>query len=635
MTKLPLHTPNKTDKNITAIAELFPNTLTEVVRDGKITHAIDFDMLKQELSGVLIEGAEERYTFNWPDKRQSILLANMPNFKTLRPCSEESVNFDTTENLYIEGDNIEVLKLLQETYLGKVKMIYIDPPYNTGKDAFVYDDNFSESIADYNEDSGDYDEDGYRLYQNLSTNGRFHTDWLNMIYPRLKVAKDLLRDDGVIFISIDDNEVHNLRKICDEVFGAWNFVCQLIWHSRQNKDNRNITGVSNDHEYIICYSKSTNQRVFKGSERKTDQYANPDNDPRGAWTSANMVGILSENLRPNCHYDLIHPKTSINYGKPKMGWRYDKNTMRNLIEDDRILWPSSPDGRPRRKVFLNELTDALPGFSSMVGDGIYTRTATKELETLLNARYFDYPKPNELIKEFVSQCTSTNDIILDFFSGSATTAHAVMQLNAENGGNRKFIMVQIPEECKPDSEASKAGYRTICEIGKERIRRAGKKINDAIDDGNRQLKLGEEPKKPVDIGFRVLKVDNTNMKDVYYEPEEFTQATLAGLIDNIKDDRTPEDLLFQVMIDLGVLLSCKIEKELVGGKDVFTVYNGGECYLIACFDTGLTAEVVTAIAKRKPYYAVFQDSGMGSDSLMTSFEQIFEAYSKSTVRRVL
>lgn len=470
------------------------------------------------------------------------------------------------------------------------------------------------------ENSGQYDGDGNRLFHNTESNGRFHTDWLNMIYPRLKLARDLLTDDGVIFISIDDNEQKNLIKICDEIFGASNFIATFIWKSRQNKDNRNMTGVSVDHEYIICYSKKFAERVFKGSERKTEQYTNPDNDTRGPWASANMVGLLPENLRPNCHYDLINPKTGINYGKPEMGWRYDKNTMKRLIEENRILWPDTPNGRPRKKSFLSEISVVLPGYSSIVGVDLFTRTATKEVQILFNNKYFDYPKPVDLIREFIEQTTEKNDIILDFFSGSATTAHAVMQLNAEDGGNRKFIMVQLPEKTDKKSEAYKAGYKNICEIGKERIRRAAKKIHE------------ENPDKEFDGGFRVLKCDSSNMKDVYYKPDELTMQSLVDTVDNIKEDRTPEDLLFQVMLDMGVLLSSKIEQTTINGK---TVFNVADNYLIACFDENVTEETIKAIAKMKPYYFVMRDSSMADDSVATNFEQIFATYSPDTVRKVI
>jgi adenine-specific DNA-methyltransferase len=615
--KLHLHTPNLADRNFAALAALFPNAVTETIdENGAVVRAIDADVLAQEINSHVVKGKEERYQFTWPDKKKSVLLANAPIAATLRPCREESVDFDNTENLYIEGDNLDVLKLLRETYLNRVKMIYIDPPYNTGND-FVYNDDFAEDTDEFYARDYQYDDDGNRMVRNLDSNGRFHTDWLNMIYPRLRLARDLLTDDGVIFISIDDNEVENLKKICNEVFGEGNFVAGFIWQSRQNKDNRNITGVSIDHEYLLCYGKHSGERVFFGSERKVESYSNPDNDSRGAWASANMVGLATEDARPNLHYDLINPKTGVNYGRPAKGWRYDQKTMQKLIVDNRIIWPENKDGRPRRKAFLTEISEILPGFSSIIEAGIYTNTATKEVTSLFGGYWFDFPKPSSLIKTLIQQTSEKYSIILDFFSGSATTAHAIMQLNAEDGGKRRFIMVQLPEVTDESSEAFKAGYKNICEIGKERIRRAGAKIKSDSPLTTQDL----------DTGFRVLKLDSTNMKDVYYTPQEYTQRDLDGLIDNIKSDRTPEDLLFQVMLDLGIPLSAKIERD----GSVFHV-NGN--YLIVCFEKADDA-LVTTIAQAKPYYAVFRDGDFASDSALVNFEQIFATYSPTTIRRVL
>lgn len=455
---------------------------------------LDIDKLLS-LCGEYITDDFEKYEFKWKGKSECLRLAQRRSTATLRPCPEESVNFDTTKNLYIEGDNLEVLKLLQKSYFRKVKMIYIDPPYNTGND-FVYEDDFSDPMRRYVEVTNQ------TTKSNPETMGRYHTNWLNMMYPRLRLAANLLRDDGVAFVSIDDGEQSNMRKLCDEVFGEENFVAQMIWHSRQNKDNRNISGVSIDHEYIFCYTKQSNHRVFQGTERKTSQYSNPDNDPRGAWTSANMVGLATADERPNLHYDLINPENDINYGCPAKGWRYDRNTMKRLIEEKRIIWPDSPSGRPRKKSFLNELSDNLPGFSSIIEDGIYTNTATKEITNLFDGgHYFHFPKPSVLLQQLIAQTTESSDIILDFFSGSATTAHAVMQLNAEDEGDRCFIMVQLPEVCDEKSEAFRAGYSNICEIGKERIRRVGKKLC-ADDNGKSNL----------DVGFKVFKLDTSNIK---------------------------------------------------------------------------------------------------------------------------
>lgn len=598
------------------------------------------------LSPDVVDG-DEAYEFTWVGKKAAIVEANKPIRKTLRPCKAESKDWDTTENLYIEGDNLEVLKLLQESYLGKVKMIYIDPPYNTGND-FIYADDFMRSQEEENEQMGMYDEDENRLFKNTDTNGRFHSDWCSMIYSRLLLARNLLTEDGVIFISIDDNEVTNLRRVCNEVLGESNFIAQFIWQSRQNKDNRNISGVSIDHEYIICYSKQCGQRIFRGTERKTELYNNPDDDPRGPWTSANMVGLATKDARPNLHYDLINPYDGINYGCPTKGWRYDRNTMKRLIEENRIIWPDSPTGRPRKKSFLFELSDNLPGYSSVFSSGVYTNTATKELASIFDGYLFDFPKPVEIIRQLIQQVTAPEDIILDFFSGSATTAHAVMQLNYEDKGHRKFIMVQLPEACDAKSEAYRAGYKNICEIGKERIRRAGAEIQQdrAIEIGTHKHewnqtcyyvehkeecdKLGHLPDEyfekefpPVDTGFRVLKLDDTNMKDVYYAPDDYDQGMLAGLESNIKDDRTDLDLLFGCLIDWGLPLSLPYKSEQLGGCTVHT-YNDGD--LIACFDANIPESVVKEIAQRKPLRAVFRDSGFASSPEKINVFEIFKLY---------
>ncbi len=617
MDKLKMHSVNKVDENIKKIAELFPNTLTEVIKgyrnDGTpiIEHAIDFDMLRQELSDIIVEGPEERYQFTWPDKKKSILLANAPIAKTLRPCREESVDFDTTENLYIEGDNLDALKLLQETYLGKVKMIYIDPPYNTGND-FVYEDDFAQSADEYLENSGQFDEDGNRLVQNTESNGRFHTDWLNMMYPRLKLAKDLLSDDGVIFISIDDNEVENLRKICDEVFGKSHFIAQCVRKRRDSQANlsKNISPI---HEYVIIYGKSNSAILNKiAANINEDDFKNPDNDVRGPYVTmpcTNKGGSV---------YTITTPTGKVITDE----WRFKEETYYKLLSDNRIVFPRGGDGKPRYKLFLSEKKEQGVLANTWLDNISSNQEATREIKEIFNCLLFDTPKPTGLLKFCLQLATNKDSIILDFFSGSATTAHAVMQLNAEDGGNRKFIMVQLPEPCDENSEAFKAGYKNICEIGKERIRRAGKKI----------LEEHPEAAGKLDIGFRVLKVDSSNMQDVYYRPDEYNQDLLSSLTDNIKPDRTPEDLLFQVMLDLGVLLSSKIEEMVIGGKKVFNVADG---YLIACFDNDVTDEVVREIAKKQPYYAVFRDSGMASDSVATNFEQIFETYSPSTIRKVL
>lgn len=661
MDKMRFESPDMTAQNIARIAALFPNCITEMLDEEHSTpekkvykRAVNFELLKQMLSPDVVDG-DEAYEFTWVGKKAAIVEANKPIQKTLRPCVTESKDWDTTENLYIEGDNLEVLKLLQESYLGKVKMIYIDPPYNTGND-FIYADDFMRSQEEESAQMGMYDEDKNRLFKNTDTNGRFHSDWCSMIYSRLLLARNLLTEDGVIFISIDDNEVTNLRRVCNEVLGESNFIAQFIWQSRQNKDNRNISGVSIDHEYIICYSKQCGQRIFRGTERKTELYNNPDDDPRGPWTSANMVGLATKDARPNLHYDLINPYDGINYGCPTKGWRYDRNTMKRLIDENRIIWPDSPTGRPRKKSFLFELSDNLPGYSSVFSSGVYTNTATKELASIFDGYLFDFPKPVEIIRQLIQQVTAPEDIILDFFSGSATTAHAVMQLNAEDGGHRKFIMVQLPEKCDEASEAYKAGYKNICEIGKERIRRAGMKIKDNLEQNGTDIQyLHKELKKAptknicgfdvpiiparwskadeteenrklsesLDIGFRVLKLDDTNMKDVYYAPDDYDQGMLAGLESNIKDDRTDLDLLFGCLIDWGLPLSLPYKSEQLGGCTVHT-YNDGD--LIACFDKNIPESVVKEIAQRKPLRAVFRDSGFASSPEKINVFEIFKLY---------
>lgn len=615
MEKMKMHSPNLTQENIARIRELFPGCVTEAQGDdGKLRLAVDFDQLRQELSESIVEGPQERYHLNWPGKREALLTANAPIARTLRPCREESVDFDTTKNLFIEGDNLEALKLLQETYLGQVKMIYIDPPYNTGND-FIYEDDFAENAEEFLKRSNQKDEEGNRLVANTEANGRFHSDWLSMMYPRLKLARNLLRDDGVIFVSIDDGEISNLRKMCNEIFGEDKFIAQLIWKSRQNKDNRTKNGVSIDHEYVIAYGKT-----MRGDDRDLRGYSNPDNDPRGDWTSANMVGLATADRRPNLHYDLVDPATGINYGCPSMGWRYDKNTMARLISEDRILWPSSPDGRPRRKSFLSELSSERTGYSSIIGSDIYTRNGTADIGELFDKRVMDFPKPVDLVKELINQADlKQDDIVLDFFSGSATTAHAAMKLNAEDGGNRAFLMVQLPELCDEQSEAFKAGYKTIAEISKERIRRAGEKIleGECHEGWNK------------DIGFRVLKIDSSNMADVYYTPDAIEQGQLKIFTDNIKSDRKPEDLLFQVLLDWGVDLSLPIRKETIQGKTVFFV-NEPPYDLVACFDTGVNEDLVKELARFEPLRVVFRDTGFVSDAVKINVEQIFKQMSPGT-----
>lgn len=617
-----MQTVNKADENFKKLSAMFPNAITETIdENGEVVRAIDKDVLMQEISCKVVDGNEERYQFTWPDKKKSVLLANAPINKTLRPCREESVDFDNTENLYIEGDNLEVLKLLQETYLGKIKMIYIDPPYNTGND-FVYEDDFAQSTDEYLENSGQFDEEGNRLVKNLDSNGRFHTDWLNMIYPRLKLAKDLLSDDGVIFISIDDNEQENIKKICDEIFGEINFIADMIWQSRTSISNDHEVSLNHNHTFV--YSKNREELVFGGDPIDKNDYKNPDNDSRGPWK---LVPIDANHVGGNTVYPVKNPKTGKEYLPPNGRiWCYNQKTMNSLIADGRIKFGLNDDSAPKRKLYYNERMakgdKKTP--SSLIVDAGTTKDGTTTIMNLFDGKkLFDYPKSIEFIQKLCRYGDpQSKGYILDFFSGSATTAHAVMQLNAEDGGHRKFIMVQLPESTDEKSEAYKAGYKTICEIGKERIRRAGRKIKEDSPLTTQDL----------DIGFRVLKCDSSNMKDVYYNPAEYEPSFFSKLEDNIKEDRTPEDLLFQVMLDLGVLLSSKIKETTIAGKKVFNVEDN---YLIACFDDNVTEEAITEIAKQKPYYFVMRDSSMANDSVATNFEQIFAAYSPDTVRKVL
>ena len=614
--------------NTQKIARLFPNCVTERLgKDGKPELAIDFEKLQAELSNEIIAEGEERYQFTWPDKRASVRLANTPTTMTLRPCREESVDFDNTQNLYIEGDNLDVLKVLRETYLGKVKMIYIDPPYNTGND-FVYNDDFSIGSEEFGIRSGFFDEEGNQtvdpMQRNTESNGRFHTDWLNMIYPRLKVARDLLSEDGVIFISIDDNEVENLRKICDEVLGERNFLAQVVWERAYSPINL-MKHFSPSHDYILCYAKNIETAVCHGIPRTADanaRYSNPDNDPRGDWKSSDLsVGpAVQSNI-----YEIITPSGRSVYPPNGYSWRLDRQTFNKYVADNRIWFGTDGNNVPSIKRFISEVKQGITPMTiwkySEVG---HSQDATQQLQKLFDGKkYFDYPKSVPLIERCLQLYTNKDSLILDFFSGSATTAHAVMKLNAEDGGNRKFIMVQLPEKTDEKSEAYKAGYKNICEIGKERIRRAGRKINEEL--GVRNVKL--------DIGFRVLKLDSSNMEDVYYTPQEFSMSSLFN--ENVKTDRTNEDLLFQVMLDLGIELSVSIRNEELGIRNDITVFNVDDGYLMAVFDKDVDEKTITEIAKRKPVYFVMRDASASNDNVIDNFEQIFKHYSPETTCRVI
>lgn len=666
MDHLKMHTPNKADENFRKLAELFPNAVTETKNDqGEVVRAIDKDVLMQEINTKVVEGREERYQFTWPDKRKSVLLANAPIAKTLRPCREESVNFDTTENLYIEGDNLEVLKLLQETYLGKIKMIYIDPPYNTGND-FVYEDDYSMDNAQFIMQNGGYDEQGNRLFKNMDTNGRFHTDWLNMMYPRLKLARDLLTEDGVIFISIDDNEQENLKKICDEIFGQDNCIGEIT-NTNNPKGRSDDKYIATAHEYLLVYAKDISKvewHGFEPTEEITKRYNKVD-EKRKKYREIDLRKTGENDLRedrPNLFYYFYYSEITGDFYPEKANclkdgyiqikplredgkegnWRWSIETAKKQIVD------LIPKFMPSRKVWGVMQKDYLEGrtlikpTSSWTFKDINSERGTEEFIGLgFDKRVFAKPKPLGTIKRCLKLSTNANAIILDFFSGSATTAHAVMQLNAEDGGNRKFIMVQLPEKTDEKSEAYKAGYTNICEIGKERIRRAGAQIihNSQCIMHNEKCLMTKCPNyescimnSPLDVGFRVLKCDSSNMKDVYYSPESYNGTFLNSLTENIKEDRTPEDLLFQVMLDLGILLSSKITETLIGGKKVFDV---ADDFLIACFDDTVTDEVVTEIAKKKPQYFVMRDSSLAKDSVAANFDQIFALYSPYTTRKVL
>lgn len=624
MDKLKMHTPNKADDNFKKLAALFPNAVTETINEnGEVVRAIDKDVLMQEISCTVVDGKEERYQFTWPDKKKSMLLANAPINKTLRPCREESVNFATTENLYIEGDNLEVLKLLQETYLGKVKMIYIDPPYNTGSD-FVYEDDFAQTTEEYMANSGQFDDAGNRLVSNTESNGRFHTDWLNMIYPRIKVAKDLLTDDGVIFISIDDNEQENMKKVCCEIFGQSNFVAELIWERAYSPKN-DAKYVSGSHDYVLMFAKNIDNFVIGRLPRTAEanaRYRNIDNDPRGPWKPGD-ISVKTYNAATD--YAITTPSGRV-VSPPAGGcWRFSRETFENMVQDNRIYF--GPDGNsvPSVKRFLSELKfDGMAPTSILFYKDVgHSQEGAKEVSSLMDTAVFDGPKPTRLLNRLLTLANLSDDsIVLDFFSGSASTADAVMQYNADNGKHIKYIMCQVQEECAEGTKAHKANFANICEIGKERIRRAGKKIKEEAG-----LTV-----QGLDIGFRVLKCDTSNMKDVYYSPADFDMNLLDMMADNIKEDRTPEDLLFQVMLDLGVTLSSKIEETTIAGKKVFDVADG---FLIACFDKNVNEETIKAIAQKQPYYFVMRDSSLANDSVATNFEQIFATYSPDTVRKVL
>lgn len=614
MDKLRMESPDMTAQNIDRIAALFPNCVTEASDGhGGIKRAINFELLKQMLSPDVVDG-DERYEFTWVGKKAAIVEANKPICKTLRPCVEESKNWDTTENLYIEGDNLEVLKLLQESYLGKVKMIYIDPPYNTGND-FIYADDFMRSQEEENEQMGMYDEDDNRLFKNTDTNGRFHSDWCSMIYSRLMLARNLLADDGVIFISIDDNEQENLKKCCDEVFGGQNFVAQLVWE-RAYAPKNDARFISNSHDYVLMYARNLANFVIgrlPRTEEANARYQNPDNDPRGVWKPSDL-SVKTYNAA--CDYPITTPSGRVIEPPAGRCWRLSKNAFLERLQDNRIYFGADGNSVPCMKRFLTELKyDGMAPTSIMFYKEVgHSQEGAKEVTKLLDAGAFDGPKPVRLLTRLLTLANLKDDsIVLDFFSGSATTAHAVMQMNADKGSHIKYAMVQLPEMCDEEGTAYKAGFSTICEIGKERIRRAGDKIKSESPMTTQEL----------DVGFRVLKLDDTNMKDVYYAPDDYEQGMLAGLESNIKEDRTDLDLLFGCLLDWGLPLSLPYKSEQIDGCTVHT-YNGGD--LIACFDANIPESVVKEIAKRKPLRAVFRDSGFASSPEKINVFEIFKLY---------
>ena len=633
MDKLRMKTHDASEDNVAKIATLFPQCVTERIgKDGTAELAIDFDKLRDELSKDLLDGAEERYQFTWPDKRAASRLANEETNKTLRPDLDASEDFWNTENLYIEGDNLDVLKVLRENYLGAIKMIYIDPPYNTGND-FVYNDDFAQGKDEFEQSSGLFDEDGNQvldpMQRNTESNGRFHTDWLNMIYPRLKVARDLLSDDGVIFVSIDDGEVDNLRKLCDEVFGCENFIANLIWQKKFSRANDALY-FSTMHDHILCYAKYSKYvskdgweigLLPRGNEIPAG-YANPDNDSRGVWTS---VVLSAKSGSPSLLYEITTPSGRIVSPPSGRYWGVNKDKFNALVQDNRIWFGKDGDGTPRLKTFLSEAQQGLrPNSIIFHSEGGHNQEGKQETKALFDGNgVFDGPKPVRLLSYLLTVANLNKDsIILDFFSGSATTAHAVMKLNAEDGGKRRFIMVQLPEVTEDKSEARKAGYENICQIGEERIRRAGKKIKEEAGLNGQDL----------DTGFRVLRLDSSNMEDVYYTPEDFNEQNLFNTVDNVKSDRTPLDLLFQVLPEFDIELSAKIEEKDVNGKKVFFVDG---TYLIATFDTDVNESTVTEIAKMQPQYFVMRDASAANDNVLDNFEQIFRHYSPDTIRKIL
>jgi len=644
MKKLKMHSKNITKENINKLMDLFPNCITESKDDsGELKRVVDFDLLRQELSVDLVEGADERYRLDWPGKREAMLLANSPIAKTLRPCREESVDFDTTENLFIEGDNLDALKLLQDSYLGKVKMIYIDPPYNTGND-FIYEDDFKSSSDEYLKESNQKDDDGNRLVTNSDSNGRYHSDWLNMMYSRLKLARDLLSSEGVIFISIDKNENVNLKKACGEIFGVGNFLSEFIWDGKSGSEDDKF--IRNNHEYIISYAKEINEIKigFKKKDIKKKDYSYADENGSYKLQLLRKWGDNSKQSdRPNLYYPIKDTEMNLLYPKLPNGekgcWRWGKSKMEKALNNSLIEFKKNQKGilEAYEKIYFNDSTRHFMKYKSLIVNQGSMASGTNELKAIFNSKLFNNPKPSSLIL-YLSQIANLkiNDLVVDFFAGSSSTAHAVMKQNAEDGGNRKFIMIQIPEPCNEKSEAFKAGYKNIAEISKERIRRAGKQIKEELENSSKQENLLASSKvtTKLDTGFRVLKLDSSNMENTYYSPDEVTQPGFNFKTDNIKDDRSEEDLLFQVLLEWGVDLSLPIDKEKIKNLDVFFVDNNS---LAACFvkDGKVTEEFVKELAKKNPMRVVFRDAGFKSDDVKINVEQVFKRLSPETEIRIL
>jgi adenine-specific DNA-methyltransferase len=628
MDKLKMHSPNLVEQNIEKLAALFPNCVTESKgEDGNLKQAIDFDLLKQELSRHIVDGPQERYHLNWPGKREALLTANAPIAKTLRPCREESVNFDTTQNLFIEGDNLDALKLLQETYLGKVKMIYIDPPYNTGND-FIYEDDFAEDLDSYIERSNQKDEKGNRLVANTESNGRYHSDWLSMIFTRLKLSRDLLAEDGVIFLSIDDNEITNLRKICDEIFGEKNFIAQIVWKKRSSPPNDRI--IAAQHEYILCIAKNSTVNNLNLRPRNAEQigrYKNPDNHPKGPWVAGDLMGnVKGGRYVDSLYFPIVNPRTGQeHYPSSNGNWRFNSEKIKQLIKNDEIYFGEDDLGRPKLKRFLCDVKDGMT-WTTLWDFAPFNTVGSSEMTNIFgNLTTFENPKPTGLILDILRAGSNKSAVILDFFAGSSTTAHSTMKLNAEDGGNRKFIMVQLQEVCGEKSEAYKAGFKTISDISKERIRRVGKTI----------VEGDCHPNWSKDVGFRVLKIDSTNMAEVYYNPDTIMQGDLFTQVENVKEDRTEEDLLFQVMLDWGIDLTLPIHRETIANKIVFFVAaqpDNTHGALVACFDKdgGIDEAFIKQLAAYNPLRLVFRDAGFASDAAKINVEQLLKQLSPTT-----